>query len=450
MITDLFLHLNKLVWGPGTLFLFAFVGIYITLKLDFFQFHSFPFVLRETIGKVFKKKDIRGDDISPVEAVSTALAGTVGTGSITGMAMAIRAGGPGVLFWMWIFSFFGMAIKFCEIFLSIKFREKEKDGKLIGGPMYYIEKGLKSKFLAAVFASFALLCSFGIGNITQSNAITSVFANGFKIDSNISGILLSFIILIIIFGGIKRICKVNTVLVPVMTSIYIITAIIILIVRFENLPKTMNLIIDSAFSLRSTSYGILGYGFLKGIHFGISRSIFSNEAGLGSAPIAHAVSGEKDPVKQGLWGIFEVAFTTLVICTLSGLVILTSDFWKSSSFSGSEIIISSFHSGIPIFGGVVVGITTVFFAFSSILGWAYYGEVCILYLFRKRKGFVSAFRVVYIVFVFLAAVFDMEVVWSVSETLNGLMAIPNLIAVLLLTGKFSQECKEFIKKSKKC
>ncbi len=450
MITDCFLFLNKIVWGPATLFLFAFVGIFITFRLDFFQFRNFFYMMRETIGQVFKKNREKSDEISPVEAVSTALAGTIGTGSITGIAMAIRAGGPGVLFWMWFFSFFGMAIKFTEIFLSLKFREKNKDGKMIGGPMFYMEKGLKSKFLAMLFAIFALFCSFGIGNITQSNAISSVFENFYGTSSSISGLVLMVLISFIVFGGIKRICKVNRYLVPFMTLLYIFTAVIVLFLRFENLPRTLELIFRSAFSFNAASFGAVGYGFIKGVHFGISRSIFSNEAGLGSAPIAHAVSEEKDPVKQGLWGIFEVAFTTLVICSLSGFVILTSKDWNTATLTGSEVLISAFDSAIPVFGRCVVGMTTVFFAFSSILGWAYYGEVCILYLFKNKKIFSSVFRVIYIIFVFLGSVFDMESVWIISETLNGLMALPNLIAVLLLSDIAQKECKEFRKKIKKC
>ncbi len=441
--------LNKLVWGPATLFLFLFVGVFVSCKLRFFQVRFFGLMLRETIGKVFKK-DQKKNGISPFQAVSTALAGTIGTGSITGVAMAIRAGGPGVIFWMWCFSFLGMAIKFSEIFLSLRYREMMQNEEYIGGPMYYIQKGLGSRLLATAFSLLAFLCSFGIGNITQSNAISSVFENTLGFKREFLGIALVLLVALIIIGGIKRICNVNQYLVPFMTLLYIFAAVTVLMMNYQSLPSIFTLIFHSAFSFRSVSFGAVGYGFFKGVQYGISRSIFSNEAGLGSAPIAHAVSKEKDPIKQGLWGIFEVFFTTLVICTLSGLVILTSDSWYLESVSGAEIVIESFHQSLPSIGSFVVGMTTVFFAFSSIIGWSYYGEVCILYLFKNYKKAAIIFRVIYIIFVFIGAVMKADLVWNISECLNGLMAIPNLIAVLLLSGEVSKKCKEFQKKHKKC
>ncbi|MBR5295813.1 MAG: sodium:alanine symporter family protein, partial [Clostridia bacterium] len=380
-IENFFNTLNRIVWGPWTLFLFVLVGIFLTIRLRFFQFRKFGFALSETAGKIFAKKSESGKDITPIQAVSTALAGTIGTGSIVGVAMAIRSGGPGVIFWMWIFSFFGMAMKFSEIVLSLSFREKNEGGKWIGGPMYYMKNGLKSNFLAVLFSFFALFCCFGIGNIIQSNAVANMLKSNLNVPVKLSGFVLTIVLSVVILGGIQSIGRVNQFLVPLMTITYILTSLLILTLRSDFLLDAVLKIFQSAFSFRSATVGLLGYGFFKGVHFGISRSIFSNEAGLGSGPIAHAASAESNPVKQGYWGIFEVFFTTMIVCTLTALVLLTSDAWYIEDALAFQIVISAFDGAIPIFGRFVVCITTVFFALSSILGWAYYGEVCVCFLF---------------------------------------------------------------------
>ncbi len=441
--------LNRIVWGPGSLVFVVLVGIFMTVKLNFFQFSNFFLMLRETIGKIFikEKREHSTNSISPVQAVSTALAGTIGTGSITGIAMAIKAGGPGVIFWMCAFSFLGMAVKFSEIVLSLKFREKDEKGQWIGGPMYYIKNGLKFRPLAILFSVFALLCCFGIGNITQSNAISKVIKSTLNFSELFCGVVLMVLVALIIWGGVKRIGKVNEYLVPIMTILYISTSLVILILRFEKVPEAIRLIFSGAFSIKAASGGALGFGFYKAVQYGISRSIFSNEAGLGSAPIAHAASSEKNPVKQGLWGMFEVFFSTVVICTLSGLVILTSSAWNCQGLSGAEVVINAFDSAIPVLGRWVVFIVTIFFAFSSILGWAYYGEVCISYLVKKRRKSLFCFRIIYIIFVFLGAAAEMDLVWNFSETMNGFMMLPNLISVICLSGVVKKEC-DFYKKER--
>ena len=436
----LFLNLNKIVWGPWTLLLYALVGVFLTIRLRFFQFANFGLVFRETLGRLFEKSGGKDGNVTPIQAVSTALAGTIGTGSIIGIAMAIRSGGPGVLFWMWIFSFFGMAIKFSEIVLSLEFREKNSAGNWIGGPMYYIKNGLKNNFFAISFSLFSLLCCFGIGNIIQSNAIANVMKTSVDLSPKLTGFILTLLLSVVILGGIQSVGKVNQYLVPLMTLAYIFASIFIIILRIDLLPQAIKNIFLSAFSFRSVSFGCVGYGLFKGIHFGISRSIFSNEAGLGSGPIAHAASMEKNPLKQGLWGIFEVFFTTMVVCTLTGLVVLTSDGWYLDNVSGFEIVISAFDSTLPILGRIVVYITTGFFALSSILGWSYYGEVCVCFLLKNKKSYVYFYRVIYLIFIFLGSFLNTELIWTSSEVLNGLMAIPNLIALILLSENVTNLC----------
>lgn len=425
-------EINNIVWGPIMLTLLIGAGLFLSMKTGFLQFRKFGYMMKNTLLGVFSKnqheKDTSG--VSPFQAVATAMAGTIGTGSIAGLATAIVSGGPGAVFWMWISALLGMITKYSEILLSIKFREKNEDGRWVGGPMYYIRNGLKLKWLAVLFAVFAMIACLGTGNATQSNSIAVALESTMGITPWITGIVLTVIVAAVILGGMKRISSVNEKLVPIMAVFYVICAVIALILNIEKIPAAFALIFKEAFNFKAATGGVAGYGIMLAMHYGFSRGVFSNEAGLGSAPIAHAASSTKSPVKQGLWGMFEVFFTTIVICTFSALIILTTDIWSTGEFQGSALSIASFNVIIPGVGGIVVTLSTIFFALSTILGWAYYGEVCMEFLSRNSKKAVLAYRCIYVAFVFIGTIGSLDLIWSISETMNGLMAIPNLIGII--------------------
>ena len=425
---------NGFVWGPVMLTLLIGVGLFITYKTGLLQFRKFGYMMKNTIfglaGKEQRTKDSSG--VSPFQAVATAMAGTIGTGSIAGLATAIVAGGPGAVFWMWISALLGMATKYSEIVLSLNFREKNKKGEWVGGPMYYIKNGLKNKWLAAIFAVFAMIACLGTGNATQSNSIAVALQSTVGIKPWITGAVLTVIAALVILGGVRRIASVNEKLVPVMAVFYVAASLVALIINADKIPAAFALIFKEAFNFRAAVGGTAGYGIVLAMHYGFSRGVFSNEAGLGSAPIAHAASSTKDPVKQGLWGMFEVFFTTIIICTFSALIILTTGIWQGGELSGSALSIASFDKILPGVGGIIITLSTVFFALSTILGWAYYGEVSVGYLTKNSKSAVTLYRCIYVLFVFIGAVGSLDLIWSISETMNGLMAIPNLIAIVCL------------------
>ncbi|MBR4060251.1 MAG: sodium:alanine symporter family protein [Lachnospiraceae bacterium] len=425
-------EINNIVWGPIMLTLLIGAGLFLSMKTGFLQFRKFGYMMKNTLLGVFSKnqheKDTSG--VSPFQAVATAMAGTIGTGSIAGLATAIVSGGPGAVFWMWVSALLGMITKYSEILLSIKFREKNDEGRWVGGPMYYIKNGLKLKWLAVLFAVFAMIACLGTGNATQSNSIAVALESTVGIKPWITGIVLTVIVAAVILGGMKRISSVNEKLVPIMAVFYVICAVIALILNIEKIPAAFALIFKEAFNFKAATGGVAGYGIMLAMHYGFSRGVFSNEAGLGSAPIAHAASSTKSPVKQGLWGMFEVFFTTIVICTFSALIILTTDIWNTGQFQGSALSIASFNAIIPGIGGIVVTLSTIFFALSTILGWAYYGEVCMEFLSRNSKKAVLAYRCIYVAFVFIGTIGSLDLIWSISETMNGLMAIPNLIGII--------------------
>ena len=360
------------------------------------------------------------------------MAGTIGTGSIAGLATAIVMGGPGAIFWMWISALLGMVTKFSEIVLSLKFREKNANGEWVGGPMYYIKNGLGIKWLAALFAVFGMLACLGTGNATQSNSIAIALESTMGIKPWITGIVLTVIAASVILGGMRRIASVNEKMVPFMAVFFVICSVVALAINYRGIPAAFSLIFKEAFNFKAAAGGAAGYGVLTAMHYGFSRGVFSNEAGLGSAPIAHAASSTKEPVKQGLWGMFEVFFTTVIICTLSGLVVLTAGHWSTGEYEGAALSIASFNSIIPVVGGVGITLSTVFFALSTILGWAYYGEVCVGYLFNRRPKAILVYRCFYVAIVFIGTVGELDLIWSISETMNGLMIIPNLIGIICL------------------
>ena len=438
---------NGFVWGPVMLAFLIGCGLFLSYRLGFIQFSKFGYAMKNTVLSMFSKNQHKKDasGVSPFQAVATAMAGTIGTGSIAGLATAITVGGPGAVFWMWVSALLGMTTKFAEIVLSLHYREKNEYGQWVGGPMYYLQNGLKLKWLAVLFAIFGMLACLGTGNATQSNSIAVALNETFSVNSVVTGVVLTIVAAAVILGGMRRIASVNEKLVPFMAMFYVICSLVVLVVNITKIPAAFVLIFEEAFNFKAAAGGAGGYGIMVAMHYGFSRGVFSNEAGLGSAPIAHAASSTKDPVKQGLWGMFEVFFTTIVICTLSALVLLTSGLWSTGEFEGAALSIASFDKAIPTIGGIGVTLATVFFALSTILGWAYYGEVCVGYLSNKSKVAVIAYRCIYVAITFIGAVGSLDLIWSISETMNGLMAIPNLIGVIGLAGVVRKLTKDHFK-----
>ena len=437
--------INGFVWGPYMLVLLIGTGVYMSIRTYFFQVKNFNIWAKLTYGSMFDKHE-KGHNITPFQAVSVALASTIGIGSIAGIATAIVSGGPGALFWMVVSAFFGMMTKFSEVVLSVYFREKDEKGIHYGGPMYYIEKGLKQKWLSILFAIFAAIATFGTGNMTQSNAIAGLLNQTLKLPEYVSGIIVAIIVALVLIGGIKRISSVSEKLVPFMATIYFIASIIILIINFKNIPQAIKLIVSEAFSLKSAASGITGYAIFIAMRYGIARGVFSNEAGLGTAPIAHAASNTNNPVKQGMWGVFEV-FNTLIICLLTGLVIISSDLYLYGNTAADGAVLTSlaFKEAIGIIGEIVITISSILFAFSTIIGWSYYGETCLGYLTKRNKIVIMSYKIIFIIIIVIGATSDLKSVWAIADTFNGLMAIPNLIGVVLLSPIVITMVKKYLK-----
>ena len=431
-------------------------GIFLSVKTGFFQFRRFGYVLKNTVGKLFNKTLHEQDknSVSPFQAVTTALAGTIGTGSIAGVATALVLGGPGAVFWMWVSALLGMVTKYSEIVLALQFREKNAEGALVGGPMYYIKNGLGIKWLAALFAAFAMIACIGTGNATQSNSISGVLDMNFGVAPWITGIVLTVVVGVVIIGGVKRIATVNEKLVPAMAVFFILASVLALIFSASKIPAAFGLIFKEAFNFKAAFGGVAGYGILSAMRYGVGRGVFSNEAGLGSAPIAHSASSTKEPVKQGIWGVFEVFITTIVVCTMSALVVLTSGIYSEAfgagvapSVSGAALCSAAFDEALPLVGGYGIAVSTVFFALSTVLGWAYYGEACVGYLFQNHaKVAITIYRVIYVAFVFVGAVAEINTVWLVADCFNALMALPNLIALIGLSGLVVKITREHFEK----
>lgn len=443
-VNNIFSFLYDNILSLAMIVLIIAAGFFLSVRTGFFQFRRFGYVVKNTLGMLFNKKLHHRDSqsVSPFQAVTTALAGTIGTGSIAGVATALVLGGPGAVFWMWISALLSMVTKYSEIVLAVKYREKTESGANIGGPMYYIKNGLGIKWLAAIFAVFAMIACIGTGNATQSNSISGVLDLNFNIAPWITGVVLTILVGTIIIGGVKRIATVNEKLVPVMAVFFIIASILALIFNAKAIPDAFVLIFKEAFNFKSAFGGAAGYGILTAMRYGVGRGVFSNEAGLGSAPIAHSASSTEDPVKQGLWGVFEVFITTIVICTMSALVVITSGIYSDAfnagvapSISGAALSSAAFNEALPYVGGFGVAISTVFFSLSTILGWAYYGEVSVGYLFKKHtKTAITVYRIIYVIFVFVGAIAEINTVWLIADCFNALMALPNLIALIGLSG----------------
>ncbi len=450
---------NGFAWGPWMLILLVGTGVYLSIRSGFIQFSKFGYAMKNTLGKALKREKAGKGEVTPFQAMCTALAATVGTGNIAGVTGAIVIGGPGAVFWMWLSALFGMVTKYAEVVLAVKFRERNDKGDWVGGPMYYIKNGLGKnwEWLGAVFCVFGALAAFGIGNMTQVNTIASsingaidsfggqtgahavvAFGQTVPVSSIVIGVIVAAIVALVLLGGIKRIGSVTELLVPVMALIYIVGSLIVVIANGSYIGEAFALIFQGAFTPRGVLGGAVGATLLTTIHKGVGRGVFSNEAGLGSAPMAHAASSETNPVKQGMFGIFEVFMDTIVICTLTSLVLLTSAArggitpeWGVGG--GTELIAAAFGT---ILGGkagsLIVAIGISLFALSTILSWSLYGTRCCEFLLGTKA--TRVYQIIFIVMVVVGATLEMNLVWNIADTLNGLMAIPNLIALISLSG----------------
>lgn len=431
------------VWGAPLIILLLGTGIYLTILLKGLQFRTLFSSLYLALIKR-KEYDAHPGDISHFQALMTALSATVGTGNIAGVASAIAIGGPGALFWMWLTGLFGMATKYSEAVLAVKYREVDALGTMSGGPMYYIEKGLKNKWLAFIFALFAACAAFGTGNIIQSNSVAEAMHATFNVPSWVTGIFLLMITYLVIMGGIKSIAKAASAIVPFMILFYIIAGTVILILFYKNIPHAFTLIFVHAFTPVAAAGGFAGAGVQMAMQMGVSRGLLSNESGLGSSPIAAAAAKTDEPVRQALVSMTQTFIDTIVVCSFTGLVILVTGAWETGK-TAAALTEHAFSMGLPgTWGGIVVSITLIFFAYSTILGWAYYGEKAIEYIAGERA--IKPYRLLWVIIVFIGAVGRLDVVWAVTDIMNGLMAFPNLIALLGLSFVIKNETNHFFSK----
>jgi AGCS family alanine or glycine:cation symporter len=434
--------ISDLVWGLPLVVLLLGTGIYLTILLRGIQFTRLWRSLY--LGLIKRKEDdsVEGD-INHYQALMTAMAATVGTGNIAGVATAIASGGPGALFWMWVTGLFGMATKYSEAVLGVMYREKNSRGEMCGGPMYYIKSGLGLKWLGGLFALFASVAAFGLGNMVQSNSVAIACESAFGLHPAGVGVLLAVFTAVVILGGIRSIGKVTGALVPVMIVLYVGTTLWVILTNYANVLPAVELILDSAFTGTAAAGGFLGATVREAVRFGIARGLFSNGSGLGSAPIAAAAAKTQDPQTQALVSMSQTFFDTIVVCALTGLAIICSGTWNSGQ-TGVALTSTAFDAVLPLnWGSILVAVSLVVFAYSTILGWCYYGEKSIEFLFGERS--VKPYRIVFCVFVFVGAVMQLKVVWLVSDIMNGLMAFPNLLALLLLSGKIASSTRDYFK-----
>lgn len=447
---------NNFIWGVPAMICIIGVGLYLSIRTNFLQIRKFPYAIKTTLGRMLRKREASDGSMTPFQAVCTALAATVGTGNIAGVAGAIAIGGPGAVFWMWISALLGMCTKFSEVTLAVHFRETNADGELVGGPMYYIKNGLKKHWhwLAYLFSAFGVLTVFGTGNATQVNTITTaidsallnyniISENNVSVTNLVIGIALTILVGLVLLGGIKRIGQVTEKLVPFMAVFYIVLALGVVLLNINHIPGVFASIIKGAFTPASVTGGAVG-SFFTSMKKGVSRGIFSNEAGLGTGSIAHACADTHKPVKQGFFGIFEVFTDTIVICTLTALVILCSGIPVGyGEAAGAELTILGFTSTYGGWVSVFTALAMCCFAFSTIIGWGLYGARCIEFILGSKV--IKPFMVVYSLVAILGATADLGLLWSIAETFNGLMAIPNLIAVFLLSGVVLKLVKDYFK-----
>ncbi len=452
---------GNILWGIPMLILIIGAGIVVSVRTKFLQLRKFGYSMKQTMGKTFKlmanksdKKVINEKAISPFEAFCTAVSGTVGTGNIVGVTTAILSGGPGAVFWMWVSAFFGMVTKYSEITLGMFFRKKDEKGEYIGGPMYYIEKGTNQKWLAILFAVFTMLAAIGMSSV-QADTIQSTWNTTFSIPTWVTAIIIAVVTALVVLGGIKRIGKVTSIIVPFMAIFFIIMALIVVCVNITAVPAVFAKIFASAFSFKSVSGGLLGYGIMMAMRYGFARGVFSNEAGLGSSTIAHATADEVEPVRQGLWGILEVFIDTFVICTLTALFVLTSNVGDLGG--GASTALGAFTSLGGVIGQIFkysYSVILPLFAFSTILAWAVYGEKACQYIFGKKSNIY--FNILYVVMIIAMGLLTFfggdnlgaDFVWLISDMTNALMAIPNLIGIIVLSGLLVKITKNYFDRKK--
>ena len=437
--------LRSFLWGPCTVILILGVGAYITLATGFFQIFKAKDVLKNTVGSIKKDKK-NGKGISPFQAVSTALAGSIGTGNIFGVATALVAGGPGAIFWMWVSAFFGMMVKYSEVLLSVKYRVLGKDGIYSGGPMYVMERGLKSRLMGKIFAAFCVLASFGIGSTTQTNSAAIALENGFGAPKILTAAIIMMVFFVVIVGGIKRVGAFAEMVVPFMSLAYIAISLFVIFKNLNEIPNSFKQIFDGAFKFKATASGFLGYLVNDAMQYGLARSVFVSEAGLGSSPIAHAASNVESNIKQAQWGIFEVFFNRIVMCTMTALVIISTGALEICE-NKEQLTLFAFSKVLGPVSNVILAVGTTLFGFTTTMSWCYYAQEAIKYGFNKK--FVRIYRLIYVLSIGLGGVFTIDTVWQLSDIFNALMAYPNLISIVLLspeivkiTKKYKLELKE--------
>lgn len=436
--------IDSFIWGAPLLILLSGTGLYLTLRLGFIQVRYLP----RALGYLFKKDKGGKGDVSSFAALCTALAATIGTGNIVGVATAVQAGGPGAIFWMWLVALLGMATKYAECLLAVKYRVRDKNGFMAGGPMYYIERGLGIKWLAKLFALFGVMVAFfGIGTFPQVNAITRAMQDTFNIPVLVTAIIVTLLVGLIILGGVKRIATASSVIVPFMAILYVTTSLVIILLNIEKVPDAISLIIYSAFDPQAALGGAVGFTVMKAIQSGVARGIFSNESGLGSAPIAAAAAQTREPVRQGLISMTGTFLDTIIVCTMTGIVLVLTGAWNNPDLAGATVTNYAFAQGLGTsIGATIVTVGLLFFAFTTILGWCYYGERCFVYLVGIRG--VKLYRLAYIVLVGLGSFLHLNLIWIIADIVNGLMAFPNLIALIGLRKVVIEETKDYFQRLK--
>ena len=433
--------LNGYVWGAPMIVLLMGTGVLLTILTGAVQFRYLGFALKEVLGKLTQRGTGDGS-VSPFQAVSTALASTVGVGNIAGVATALTLGGPGALFWLWISGVLGMCTKFAEIVIALHYRELDATGTMRGGAMYTLRKGLGLPWLGTIFALLTSLAAFGIGNMVQANSVADSLRSSFGVPPMITGLVLAAVTAAVILGGIQRIGQVTQVLVPLMSVLYLAGGLLIILLHIADIPAAVGLVLEGAFTGTAATGGFAGSTVALALRFGIARGLFSNEAGLGSAPMVHSAAQTDHPARQGLYGIFEVFVDTVLVCTVTGLAILVTDSWQSG-MTGAALSGEAFRLGLPGIGDIIVTSSILLFSFSTVIGWSYYGETAIVYLLGAKAAL--PYRLVWLVFIYLGATGSLQLIWSVSDTLNGLMAIPNLVSVLFSIPILLKLKKEFFK-----
>ncbi|GAA4704848.1 sodium:alanine symporter family protein [Brevibacillus fulvus] len=443
MVLDVLNQISGYVWGVPTLVLLVGTGIFLTFRLRGLQFSKLGYALRLAFGR--RQDTESAGDINHFQALMTALAATIGMGNIAGVATAVAVGGPGAILWMWITALFGMATKYAEAILAVKYRVQDQNGQFSGGPMYYLSLGLKQKWLGILFALFGTVASFGIGNMVQSNSVAEAVQLNFSLPPIATGIILAVFTAFVVLGGVQKIGQVTGVMVPFMALFYIIAGLIILIVNISAIPQAVALIFQSAFSGMAAVGGFMGSTVAQAIQMGVARGVFSNEAGLGSAPIAAAAAKTDTPARQALVSMTGTFLDTIVVCSITGLVLMTTGAWSSGK-TGVEATTIAFQSVFGPYGSIVLAIAIILFAYSTILGWAYYGEKCFEYLFGK--GTAMIYKVIWVIMVVVGATMKLDIAWALSDIFNGLMAIPNLIGLIGLSGVVAAETNRFLQENK--